>query len=342
MTASIIQKCTIQLSYLALRRYPFGASRLSTSGYDKYNRKYSIAVSNPANIQSQSKTERSRRALFNVPGSEERKLKASLRLKADSIVFDLEDGVAMNRKGAARQMVFDALETFDLGKLEKAVRINAIGTGMEIDDLNVILRSSKLQCIVIPKVQSPKDIEFVSQMIESAAPDSSRHNIRLIACIESALGIMNLKEIASCNPKLDALVFASEDYCADTGMIRTPSRKELMYARSAVVTAACAYGLQAIDLVCLDYKDGDILKEESREGREMGFTGKQAIHPAQVDIIQQVYSPSPAEIEKATQIVRGYQEHTRKGVGAFNLDGKMVDMPVVKWAERLLAKAEMM
>ncbi|CAG8449632.1 1901_t:CDS:10 [Diversispora eburnea] len=273
---------------------------------------------------------RTRRALFY--GSEERKIKSSLNISADSIVYDLEDSVAFNRKGIAREMVFNILEAAVESKSERTVRINAVGSGLELDDLNVMLQSKHLEGIVIPKVRSAKDIQFVSRMIDSVAPDENRSKIRLIASIESALGIMNLKEIAISDPRLDALVFAAEDYCADVGLIRTPSRKEMLLARQTLVTTASAYGLQSIDLVCVDFRNDDVLIEECKEGREMGFLGKQAIHPRQIDIIQKMFLPDEQDVERAARIVYGYEQHAKKGIGA-------IDLPVVKWAERILSRA---
>ncbi|KAG0271003.1 hypothetical protein BGZ95_001266 [Linnemannia exigua] len=282
---------------------------------------------------------RIRRSIFYVPGSDERKLKSSLSLGADCLVYDLEDGVAFNRKNIAREMVFDALEASEHRKAEKAVRINAVGSGLEFDDLNVVLRSSRLQAIVIPKVQSAKDVQFVSQMVDSVAPFITRKNVRIIASIESALGIMNLKEIATSDPRVDALVFAAEDYCADMGLTRTREGTEMLYGRQAIVTAAHAYGLQAIDLVCMDYKNDDILREECELGRRMGYLGKQAVHPRQLEIIQRCFLPTDHEIARAADISEGYQEHSKRGVGAFNYNGKVIDLPVVKWAEKILSRA---
>lgn len=289
-------------------------------------------------------------------GSDDRKLQSSLKSKADTIVYDLEDGVAINRKGEAREKVFNALENHDLGKREKAVRINSVGSGLEVDDLSVVLRSKELKAIVIPKVQSAADVLFVARMIDAIAPESkwvdnrmrkgailettkvlidrlalcarcdSRQNIRLLAGIESALGILNLREISTSEPRIDALIFASEDYCADVHCTRTPSRREMLYARQALVTHAAAFGLQSIDLVCMDYKNNDILEEECLEGKQWGFTGKQAIHPSQVDVIQRVFAPSDKDVEYARRIVDGFDEYVKKGVGAFALDGKMVSL----------------
>ncbi|KAI9322516.1 Pyruvate/Phosphoenolpyruvate kinase-like domain-containing protein, partial [Dichotomocladium elegans] len=268
-------------------------------------------------------------------GSDERKIHKSISVGADCIVYDLEDSVSLNKKGTARHMIIDALEH---GKAEKAVRINAIGSGLELDDLNVILHSKRLQAIVIPKVQTAKDINFVSRMIDSVAIE--RERIKLIASVESALAIMNIREIATADPRLDALIFAAEDYCADLGLIRTPSRKEMVFARQSIVNAAAAYGLQSLDLVCVDYQNQDILREECAEGREFGFTGKQAIHPDQIPIIQEMFLPDPGDLSRAIKILEGYEHHKEKGVGAFSLDGKMIDMPVVKWAEKLISRAK--
>ncbi|KXS18045.1 beta subunit of citrate lyase [Gonapodya prolifera JEL478] len=289
-----------------------------------------------AQAEKQQREYRLRRALFN--GSEDRKLAAALRVGADSVVFDLEDGVAYPRKAEARVKVRGALDTFDLGKSEKAVRINSVGSGLEVDDMNAILPSPNLQAIVIPKCQTAQDVLFVADMVDRIAPESNRANVRFIVCVESALGLLNLREIAGADPRVDGIVFASEDYCADTGIRRTPSRRELQYARQCVSAHASAAGVQAIDLVCMDYKSEKVLEEECTEGREWGFTGKQAIHPLQVPLIHQHFSPTPAEIERAGRIVAGFAEHVAKGVGAFTLDGKMIDMPVVKWAEKVLAQ----
>ncbi|KAG0365265.1 Pyruvate/Phosphoenolpyruvate kinase-like domain-containing protein [Gamsiella multidivaricata] len=296
-------------------------------------------VNQGSGVQGLEPEKRIRRSIFYVPGSDERKLKSSLSLGADCLVYDLEDGVAHNRKNIAREMVFDALEASEHRKAEKAVRINAVGSGLEFDDLNVVLRSSRLQAIVIPKVQSAKDVQFVSQMVDSVAPFITRKNVRIIASIESALGIMNLKEIATSDPRVDALVFAAEDYCADLGLTRTREGIEMLYGRSAIVTAAHAYGLQAIDLVCMDYKNDEILKEECEFGRRMGFLGKQAVHPRQLEIIQRCFLPTDHEIARAADISEGYQEHSKRGVGAFNYNGKVIDLPVVKWAEKILSRA---
>ncbi|KAJ1973678.1 hypothetical protein H4R35_003991 [Dimargaris xerosporica] len=284
--------------------------------------------------------ERVRRALLYVPGSDEGKVKKSLGSTADCVVYDLEDSVAANRKGAARELVYDALKLGRDGGPELAVRINAVGSGLEFDDLNVILQSKRLQTILIPKVESAKEIDFVAKLIDLISPPSTRGALRLIASIESALAVMNLREIATASPRVDALLFAAEDFCADMGLHRTPSKFELLYGRSAVATAAHAFGLQAIDLVCMDFKNETALVEECANGRDMGFTGKQAIHPNQVEVIQRTFMPSADQVERAIRIVQGYEQSEQQGKGAYGLDGQAIDMPVYKWALKILKRAE--
>ncbi|KAJ1960121.1 hypothetical protein IWQ62_004351 [Dispira parvispora] len=282
--------------------------------------------------------ERVRRAMLYVPGSEESKIKKSLTSPADCVIYDLEDSVAANRKGAAREMVFEALKLGTESKSELAVRINAVSSGLAFDDLNVVLQSKQLQAIVIPKVESAKDVNFVCQLIDSLAVESNRDNIQLVACVESALGVMNLREIATASPRVGALLFAAEDYCADLGLHRSRQKMEMLYARSALVTAAHAFGLQAIDLVCMDFRNPDVLAEECANGRDMGFTGKQAIHPNQVEVIQNTFMPSEEQVMRAQRIVEGYAASEKEGKGAYGLDGEAIDMPVYKWAQKILSR----
>lgn len=292
--------------------------------------------------------ERPRRSLFSVPGADPRKIQKAQSLGADAVVLDLEDGVALDKKDDARQLVVQTLQDMgcSFGSSELCVRMNGLQTReMALRDLESILPCQRLQAIVIPKVEAASDVHFVSRMIDairgSLYPDNHpAADVRIIAAVETARGMLNLREIAQSDPRLDALVFASEDYCADLEMIRTPEALELLYARSCIVTTAKAYGLQAIDMVHIDFRNMDDLKEECRRGREMGFTGKQAIHPNQVSIIHDSFSPSRKDIGFARRIVQRYEATTSEGVGACVVDGIVVDAPVFKWATKVLKRAE--
>lgn len=303
--------------------------------------------------------ERPRRSLLSVPGSDARKIQKATGLKADAIVLDLEDGVPLDRKEDARRLVVETLrkheETGDLfGKtIELCVRINGLETGkLALDDLQAILPCSSLQSIVVPKIEHASDIDFVSRMISMMTEEnegtSSRGDIRILAAIESAKGLLNLKEIAQAGSGgslpysyLDALIFASEDYCADLELIRTPNgATELLYARSKLVTVAKAYGLQAIDMVHIDFRNLEDLQEECQQGREMGFTGKQAIHPVQLDTIHATFAPSAKDMEFAKQCVEEYESTALIGKGACVVNGIVVDAPVYKWAIKILKRAK--
>ncbi|KAJ1648170.1 hypothetical protein J3B02_003390 [Coemansia erecta] len=282
-------------------------------------------------------SEKLRRAVFYVPCSEDRKIQKSYCSAADCIMYDLEDGVSFNRKDQARNLVLNALANNPrTTAVELGVRINGIGSGLEHKDLTAVLESPRLNVIMVPKVEQPEDIHMVAKMIKE-----SGRNIGIIAGIETARGIINIRDIAQASPLIDALLFAAEDYCADTGIVRTQSRKELYYARSVVSTTAHAFKKQAIDMVTMDFRSKQTLVEESREGAEMGFTGKQVIHPAQVDVVQELFAPPREIVEKAARIVKGYSENYEIGKGAFDLDGKAIDMPVIKWAYRVLRRAEL-
>jgi citrate lyase beta subunit len=252
----------------------------------------------------------------------------------------LEDGVALNKKEEARETIARALRSLDFGKTERLARINAFGSGLEQDDLAAVL-PARPDGVVIPKVQDADQVKWVSNWI--AAYERSQGwqvgAIGLIAMVESARGIVNLREIASADKRVQALIFGSEDLAADMGMVRTREGREILYARSAVVTTAAAFGLQAIDIMYPDYHDSEGLRAEARRGLEMGYAGMQVIHPSQIEPVQSVYTPSDEEIAQARRVVEAYEENKRAGRGAFALDGKMVDAPIVKTAERVLARA---
>eukprot|EP00123_Amoebidium_parasiticum_P000709 comp11584_c0_seq1/m.6061 comp11584_c0_seq1/g.6061 ORF comp11584_c0_seq1/g.6061 comp11584_c0_seq1/m.6061 type:complete len:343 (-) comp11584_c0_seq1:393-1421(-) len=286
------------------------------------------------------KVETVRRCIFSVPGYDTRKISKLPKLDIDSIVLDLEDAVPVNRKKESRDIVCKILNEVDFGRGEVGVRVNDARSALVQDDLKAVLQTKSIDAIVIPKVESPSDVKLVNDIIDHVAPDDVKDNIRLLLQIESANAILNLREIASASQRVDALIFASEDYCADVGIHRTRGAMELLFARSSVVTHAAAHNLQAIDMVCIDYHDKELLTLESREAHRMGFTGKQAVHPVQVPIIHKEFSPSTRVIERAQRIVDGYKAHQDAGIGAFDLDGVVIDLPVLKWAEKVIARAQ--
>jgi citrate lyase subunit beta-like protein len=166
-------------------------------------------------------------------------------------------------------------------------------------------------------------------------------SICLITIIETARSFVNLKEICEATPRLAALIFGAEDLAVSLGARRTPSGQEVFYARSQMVLYAAAYKLDAIDLVCNNFKDLEVIKTEALEGAQMGYCGKQVIHPNQIPVVQEAFSPTEEEVEKAMQIKAEYEQQMAEGKGALGMKGNLVDMPVYRQAKQLLEKAEL-
>lgn len=236
------------------------------------------------------------------------------------------------------------------------MRINSVDTGLALADLTEVLKGEYLDAIMLPKCESAADLHFVTDVIRHLSPErhpstsSNSHEqpakepLRIIALIESAKAILNLPEICSASPYLSGLVFAAEDFAKDMSITRTPSLTEFLYARSAIATAARAAELPStIDLVCTSYKGEaglKTLKDECLNGKGMGYNGKQCIHPSQVAVCHEAFSPGDQEVEWAVRVVIADEKASEMGRGAWTLDGKMIDVPVVKKAAAVLRHAE--
>lgn len=274
-----------------------------------------------------------------MPGDDWKKIVKATTLGVDCICMDMEDGVAVSRKAEARVTIAKALRELDFGASEKLARVNSIGSGWERDDIDAVL-PFRPDGIVIPKVESREQVEWGSRLIEAAELKYgwTLNSIRMLVGVETALGILNLKEIAA-HPRLDGIIFGGEDYAASVGARRTREAVELLYARQAVVAACAAFGLQAIDIVYIDFKDAEGLRLEAEQGAGFGFSGKQIIHPNQVGVAQEAFTPSDEALEEARRIVETFEASQKEGKGAYALDGKMIDMPLLKNAQKVLARA---
>jgi len=283
---------------------------------------------------------RARRAILYVPGDDLKKIHKAATLRVDCVCLDMEDGVALNRKEQARSTILEALHTIDFPNSEKLVRINPYGSGFEEQDLRQAV-AGKPDGIIIPKVESAEIIEWAHQSISEVEKDQGwpAGAIRLLAAVESALGIVILDRIACASARLDAIIFGAEDFASSIGATRTQQGWEVLYARSAVLTYTSAYNLQAIDMVYVDYRDIPGLVEEARLGAQFGFTGKQIIHPGQVDPVQDAFTPDQETIDRAVRLIQAFEEHQSAGKGVFTLDEKMVEAPMIRAAERILVKA---
>jgi citrate lyase beta subunit len=274
-----------------------------------------------------------------MPGDNWKMITKSVTLGVDSICMDMEDGTAINKKAEARATIAKALQELDFGASEKLARINSVGSGWEQEDIEAVLPYHP-DGIVIPKVESFEQVEWASRIIEDAELKNGWkvNSIRILIGVETAKGILNLKEIAA-HPRLDAIIFGGEDFAASIGAVRTKDAVELLYARQAVIVACAAYDLQPLDIVTIDYKDLEALKVESEFGARLGFSGKQIIHPNQVQVVQEAFTPSDEAITYARRIVETFEASQKEGKGAYSLDGKMIDMPLLKNAQKVLARA---
>jgi len=275
-----------------------------------------------------------------MPGDDWKKITKSIRLGVDSICMDMEDGAAVNKKAEARATIVRALQELAFGASEKLVRINSVGSGWEREDIEAVL-PYRPDGIVIPKVESFDHLEWAGQIIEAAELKYgwAVNSIRVLIGVETAKGILHLKEIAS-HPRLDAIIFGGEDFAASIGATRTKDALELLYARQVVVVACAAFDLQAIDIVTIDFKDMDALRAESEFGAQLGYSGKQIIHPAQVEPVQTAFTPDHEAIESARRIIESFEASQKAGKGAYALDGKMIDMPLLKNAQKVLERAK--
>ncbi len=282
----------------------------------------------------------SRRALLYMPGDDRRKIEKATALGVDSICMDMEDGTAVSKKAEARAVISQAMKELDFGRSERCIRINSIGSGYEKDDLASAL-AAQPDAIVVPKIETAEQVRWVSEQIESYELSNNLNpgSIRLLIGVETAKGILNLPEIASADKRLEAVIFGAEDYAASVGATRTKEATEVLYARSAVVAACAANDLQAIDMVYIDFKDSEGLRSEAEQGAGLGFSGKQVIHPNQVPVAQEAFTPSDEAIAYAKRVVESFESSQREGRGAYALDGKMIDMPLLKNAQKVLDRA---
>lgn len=273
-----------------------------------------------------------RRSVLFSPGTEESLLRKAATTEADTLVFDLEDAVSPDEKDVARATVRSVLEDPDFDpEAEVCVRVNA--TGIEMDaDLQALTSqgSLRLDSVMIPKADQPADVETLAELL-------TEHDLKvpILSLLETAQGILSAASIAGTD-RVDGVVFGAEDLAADIGASRTDEGTEILHARQHVVLAAKASGVAAIDTLYTDFTDTEGLREDAAFARQMGFDGKLAIHPDQVDPINEAFTPDESEVEWAKKVV---EARDQTAAGVFEVDGEMIDAPLVRRAERILERA---
>lgn len=257
--------------------------------------------------------------------------------KPNAVILDLEDAVAIDKKNEARFLVRNTLRALDFMGAERMVRINQLPAGL--NDLDYVI-PHHVNVVLIPKCEGAHQIHEVNNHILAIhARLGIASSVWLMPIVESALGVMNVFEIAKAAKNVVAVAIGLEDYTADLGVNRTAEGTESLFARSMVINACKAAGIQPIDSVFSDVGDMEGLRKNVRQSKALGFEGMGCIHPRQISVIHESFAPDTAEIDKAQKIVSAFEDATRKGLGVVSLGTKMIDAPVVKRAQRTIELA---
>jgi len=283
---------------------------------------------------------RPRRSALYMPGSNARAVEKAKTLPADVVIFDLEDAVAPEMKAQAREAVCAAVKGGGYGQRELVIRINGLATEWGEADLEAAV-SAAPDAILIPKVSSPDALLEVGRRLHAlGAPQTTR----VWAMIETPLAILQVRDIAAAaqdaTSRLACFVMGTNDLAKDTRARLTPGRAEMMPWLMTALAAARAYGIDILDGVYNDLSDEDGFRSECIQGRDGGFDGKTLIHPNQIAAANEIFAPSPDEIENARAIVAAFDEPQNAGKGAINLNGRMVERLHAEMAKRTLALAE--
>ena len=281
-----------------------------------------------------------RRTMLFLPANNPNMIVNGGLLGADSLIFDLEDAVSPDEKDAARELLKNALTTLDFGKCEIIVRINGLDTPYWEEDLETILPLGP-DMIMPPKVS---DGDYIRRLDEKLTELEALHGMeqgstKIIALLETAVGVENAYAIAAASPRMEALFLGAEDLTADLRCQRTKAGAEILYARGRLVCAARAAGIEAYDTPFTDTRDLEGLEQDALFAKGLGFTGKACISPANVSTVNRVFSPTQAEIAYAKDVFAAIAEAKRLGKGAISLRGKMIDAPIVLRARLVLEAA---
>jgi len=284
--------------------------------------------------------DRLRRSRLYLPGSEPKYFINAALHGPDAIILDLEDSVHHAEKDAARILVRNTLRAVDFGGCERMVRINQLPLGLQ--DLAEIIPEAP-DLVLVPKVETADQVGEADRLMrELKVSHGVDRPIWLMPILESALGIENAFAIATVSPNVCALTIGLEDYTADLGVLKTLEGRESQYARTRLLNAAKAAGVQAIDSVFSDVGDLAGLRHWGETSRTLGFEGMGCIHPSQIPVIHEAYAPSQVEIEKALKIVSAFEEAQQRGLSVVSLGSRMIDPPVVERSRKLVARAKAM
>jgi len=280
---------------------------------------------------------RLRRTMLYVPGNNPGMIRDAHIYGSDSIMFDLEDSISIKEKDAARMLVYQSLKALKHGDAEVIVRVNDLNSPFGREDFEAIVRA-RPDGIRLPKTETPEDVRKADELITQIEERSGFEKgiVKLIAAIESALGVINSYSIATASKRLIGIAIGAEDFVTDIKTSRSADGIELLAARGQVLLAARAAGIDALDTVFSDINDEEGFTREVRLIKQMGFDGKSIINPRQIDVVHRIYTPTDDEVGKAARIMEAIAEAEKKGLGVISLEGKMIDKPIVERARRIL------
>lgn len=281
-----------------------------------------------------------RRTMLYVPGNSPSMIVDAAIYGADSVMFDLEDAISTKEKDAARWLVYHALKSMEDHPCELVVRINGLDTPYGEKDIWAMVDAG-IDVIRLPKTETAQDIHAVEALIKAAEEHFGVPvgKTKMMAAVESALGVLNAPEIAKASDRLIGIALGAEDYVTNLKTNRSPEGIELLYARSTILNAARAAGIAALDTVYSDVDNLEGFEDEVRHIHQLGFDGKSIINPRQVEPVHRIYMPSEEKIKQSIEIIKAVQEAEKLGIGVINVKGKMVDKPIVERAERILMLA---
>jgi len=281
------------------------------------------------------------RSFLFAPGNHARRVEKALTLPADAVILDLEDAVAISEKPATRELVVRAYRQPRHGKLY--VRVNAYSTEWCYGDI-VTIAQPGLDGIVLPKVETPDQLKSVDWLVEALERERDMPNggIDLVPIIETALGMSNVGAIAGSGTRTKRLAFGAGDYTLDLGMVWSRDESELLPARSAVVMASRAAGIEPpFDTVWADLRDADGFARSAERAASLGFQGKMCIHPDQIAVANAAFSPSEQQLAWAKRVVAAFEEAEAKGLASIQLDGQFIDYPIVQRARQVIYRGTM-
>jgi len=281
-----------------------------------------------------------RRSMLFVPGSNTAMVCNAFIYKPDTVMFDLEDSVALSEKDSARLMVFHALNHFVYKDVETAVRVNPLDSPYGLLDLEAVVRAG-VDIVRLPKTDTVDDVLEMQAAIEKIENEIGRtKKTKLLAAIESALGVVSAVDIARCSDRLMGIALGAEDFVRDLHTQRTKQGAELMAARSQILLAARAAKIHAFDSIFSDVKDKEGFLAEVNYIKGLGFDGKSLVNPNQISTLHEAFAPSIEDVDWAIEVTEAAKEVQEQGLGVVSLDGRMVDAPIIARAQWTLELAQ--